>query len=146
MIKSVWIKSCDLQYLWTAWYSELPNKQADQNKQVGRENFFLFITPKSASMMENFIICYMKSWNYVHCRYKCLMYDWKKSKKDKQACSFIRNLRVCIEKENYKHLAVVAWPLTLRAVSASRSAITILCILSTKKWPVMKKSINMRSM
>ena len=84
---------------------------------------------------------------YLHCRYKCLVYDGeKKSKKAKRACSFIRNLRVCIEKENYKHLAVVAWPLTLRAESASRSAITILCILSTKKWPVMKKSINMRSM
>ena len=28
-----------------------------------------------------------------------------------------------IEKENYKHLTVVAWPLTLRAESISRSAI-----------------------
>ena len=43
-----------------AYYSELPNKQADQNKQVWREDFFSYITQQILrTMMDNFLICYI---------------------------------------------------------------------------------------
>ena len=46
-----------------AYYSELPNKQADQNKQVcteGRVFFIIILNMKIASMVEHFLICQIK--------------------------------------------------------------------------------------
>ena len=44
-------------------YTEFPNKRADQNKRVRREDFFIYCM-KNESIMENFLICCMKNWKY----------------------------------------------------------------------------------
>ena len=41
-------------------YSELPNKQADQDKRVCRDDF----TISYISMGEDFLIRYLKNWKY----------------------------------------------------------------------------------
>ena len=50
-----------------AYYSELPNKQADQNKCVGIGGKIYFSSNRRqiASMMENVLICYIKNESMV---------------------------------------------------------------------------------
>ena len=43
--------------------TQLPNKRADLNKWVWREDFFIYYM-KNESMVENVFICYMKNWKY----------------------------------------------------------------------------------
>ena len=61
------------------------NKRADQNKRVGREDFFFHLLHEKLWVWCKFsTFCYMNIWKY----------DGFIFKKAKRACSFIREFRV----------------------------------------------------